>query len=94
MTSAEAFQEILHRYLRLDDRRHLAAAYEALEAMVSRTVDVTRADVDAARSLSGHAEALSSRDCLHLSVMRRISCKKIWTYDRDFDAAPDVVRIC
>lgn len=93
VTSAETFQEILHRYLRLDDRRHLAAAYEALAALVSRTHDVTKADVDAARALSGHLKALSSRDCLHVAIMRRIGCQKVWTYDRGFEAAPDIVRI-
>src|SRR5688500_10831337 len=29
ITSAETFQEILHRYLAIGDRRHLDAAYEA-----------------------------------------------------------------
>lgn len=93
VTSAETFQEILHRYQHLSDRRHLDAAYEALEAMVMRTVEVTKADVDGARSLSGHAVGLPSRDCLHVSIMRRIVCRKIWTYDRGFDAVPGIVRI-
>lgn len=93
VTSAEVFQEILHRYGRLGDRRHLAAAYEALEALVSRTHDVTKADVDAARSLAGHATTISSRDCLHLAIMRRIGCDRIWTHDRGFDDAPSIVRV-
>ncbi|MBI2896713.1 MAG: type II toxin-antitoxin system VapC family toxin [Deltaproteobacteria bacterium] len=93
VTSAETFQEIVHRYVHLADRRHLDAAYEALESLVSRTVDVTKADVDLARSHSGHAATLSSRDCLHLAIMRRVGCRKVWTYDRGFDAAPGIVRV-
>ena len=93
VTSAETYQEILHRYLALRDRTHLNAAYEALEAMVSATVDVTKDDVDRARSLSAEYAGLSSRDCLHVAVMRRVRCTKIWTYDAGFDAVPSIERI-
>jgi predicted nucleic acid-binding protein len=93
VTSAEAFQEIVHRYLALRDHRHLGAAYEALEAMVSRTADVTKADVDEARSLAGKHGTLSSRDCLHVAVMRRLGCDKIWSYDTGYDAVPSLQRI-
>lgn len=93
VTSAEAFQEVVHRYLSLRDRKHLVAAYEALEAMVSVIADVTKADVDAAVSLSGRYIALSSRDCLHVAVMTRLGCKKIWSYDAGFDEVPALQRI-
>ena len=45
VTSAETFQEILHRYRALGDRDHLSAAYDALDAMISMVADVTRDDV-------------------------------------------------
>lgn len=93
VTSAETFQEILHRYLALRDRRHLGAAYEALEAMVSSVADVLKSDVDAARGLSGQHPSLSSRDCLHAAVMRRLGCSKIWSYDEGFDAVAAIQRI-
>jgi len=93
VTSAETFQEILHRYLALRDRAHLDAAYEALEAMVVRAAEVTKKDVDGARVLSGQYRSLSSRDCLHLAVMRRVGCTKIWSFDAGFDAVPAVQRI-
>jgi predicted nucleic acid-binding protein len=93
VTSAETFQEILHRYLALRDRRHLDAAYEALEAMVTRTIEVTKEDVDSARALTAQYEPLSARDCLHVAVMDRLGCKKIWSYDAGFDRVPRVLRI-
>jgi predicted nucleic acid-binding protein len=93
ISSAETFQEILHRYLALRDRRHLAAAYEALEALLVRTVEVTKEDVDAARSISAEHPRLSSRDCLHAAIMDRIACRKIWSYDSGFDALPSLERI-
>ena len=93
VTSAETFQEIIHRYLAVRDRRHLNAAYEALGAMVSGVADVTKEDVDGALAVSGQYPTLSSRDCLHVAVMRRLGCRKIWSYDTGFDEVPGIQRI-
>lgn len=93
VTSAETFQEIVHRYVALRDRTHLEAAFEALEQMVSQTVDVTKADVDATRAVSARHPALSSRDCLHVAVLARLGCTKIWSYDAGFDAVAALQRI-
>ena len=93
VTSAEAFQEILHRYRALDDREHLNAAYDALAAMVSQVADVTKLDVDAARILSAEHPRLSSRDCLHVAVMMRMDCQRVWSYDGGFDAVPSLQRV-
>ncbi|HUG48175.1 MAG TPA: type II toxin-antitoxin system VapC family toxin [Candidatus Limnocylindria bacterium] len=93
VTSAETFQEIIHRYVALRDRLHLGAAYEALETMVVSVADVTKQDADGARALSGEYPQLSSRDCLHVAVMRRLGCTKVWSYDAGFDAVPSLQRI-
>jgi predicted nucleic acid-binding protein len=93
VTSAEAFQEIVRRYLAIRDRVHLQVAYEALEMMVASTAEIRKEDVDQARSLSADYPALSSRDCLHVSVMRRIDCIRIWSYDTSFDLVPSIQRI-
>ena len=93
VTSAETFQEIVHRYLAIRDRVHLNAAYGALEAMVVATADVGKVDVDAARAVSADHPTLSSRDCLHISVMRRLGCTRIWSYDSGFDLVPSILRI-
>ena len=75
------------------DRVHLNAAYDALEAMVVSIADVRKEDVDRARTLSADHPSLSSRDCLHVSVMRRLDCARIWSYDSSFDLVPSVLRI-
>jgi predicted nucleic acid-binding protein len=93
VTSAETFQEILHRYTALRDREHLNAAYEALEAMVSFVSEVSKADVDAARTISGDYPQLSSRDCLHVAIMRRLGTTKIWSYDTGLDVVASLQRI-
>jgi uncharacterized protein len=93
VTSAETFQEVLHRYTALRDAVHLDAAYSALEAMVSRTEDVFKGDVDRAREYAATHAKLSSRDCLHLAIMKRVGCKKIWSYDAGYDCVSAVQRI-
>lgn len=93
VTSAETFQEILHRYVALTDRLHLNAAYDALDAMVSAVAEVTKEDVDAARATSGSYPELSPRGCLHVAVMRRIGCSRIWSYDTGFAAVGAIQRI-
>lgn len=93
VTSAETFQEIIHRYKAIRDPKHLNVAYQALEAMVSRVESVTKADTDMARSFSIEYDKLSSRDCLHVAVMKKIGCHRIWTYDRMFAEVPFVTRI-
>ena len=92
-TSAEAFQEIIHRYLAIKNPKHLNAAYEALEEMVSLTGEITKKDTDMARNLSFQYSELSSRDCLHVAVMKRIQCDKIWTFDEGFDAVSSIQRV-
>ena len=93
VTSAEVFQEIIHRYVAIRDRQQLNAAYEALESLVSLVSDVTKDDVDRSRGLSAQYDGLSSRDCLHVAVMRRLGSTKVWSYDRRFDVVPSIERI-
>ena len=93
VTSAETFQEVIHRYSALKDQVHLNAAYEALEAMASTVSDVTKSDVDGARTLAARYPELSSRDCLHVSVMQRLGCSRIWSFDSGFDSVASLQRI-
>lgn len=93
IASAEVFQEIIHRYRTIRDLRFMSAAYEVLEELVSERCYVTKEDVDRARTLALQYESLSSRDCLHAAVMKRIDCNKIWTYDQGFDQIKSIRRV-
>jgi len=93
ITSAEVFQELIHRYTALRNRPQLNAAYEALETMAGRVIDVTKGDVDAARAFAAEYEGLSSRDCLHVAVMQRAACTTVWSYDEYFDLVPSLQRL-
>lgn len=93
VTSAECFQEILHRYRAIRNVVDLQIAYEALEALVDTVETITKADVDRARNLVIQFKNLSSRDCLHVSVMKRIGCTRIWTFDAGFDGVTGIIRV-
>ena len=85
VTSAEVFQEILHRYRALRDIVNMGRAYDALEELVERVVEVNKSDVNQSRLFLAEYDGLSSRDCIHLAIMKRLKCKRIWTFDRGFE---------
>lgn len=93
VTSAEVFQEILHRYRAIDRADAVQPAFDVLGAIVDDVYDVTRADVEAARDALLGRWNLSSRDALHLAVMRRRDVHRILTFDRAFDTVPGVERL-
>lgn len=93
VTSAEVYQELVHRYVAIDRRQAIADAFELLDALVTTTFDVTRADVDAAHRITLSQGLLSGRDCLHLAVMERHGVERILTMDAGFDAWPGIERL-
>jgi predicted nucleic acid-binding protein len=92
VTDAEAFQEILHRYVAIDRREAIGPASEALLGVVDEVFPVERADVERARELV-MATRLSARDAVHLAIMRRRGVDRIMTFDRAFDGLPGITRI-
>jgi uncharacterized protein len=90
VTSVEAFQEIIHRYLSIKDIQTLNFAYEALEHIVSIVLPISKEDSDLAKTFASFGGKLSSRDCIHLAVMKSHNCKKIWTYDRGFQQVQSI----
>jgi len=93
-TSAEAFQEIIHRYRALDNQASLDFAYEALEELSQQVFEVRKEDVDRARLYATKHPKLSSRDCLHVAIMKRLGCSQVWTYDQGFDQIGWLERVC
>jgi predicted nucleic acid-binding protein len=91
VTDAEAFQEILHRYVAIDRRDAIAAAWKALRALVDEIFPIEIEDVDAARRLVS-SSALTARDALHVAVMQRRGVEEILSFDSDFDGVPGVHR--
>jgi len=93
VTDAEAFQEILHRFLAIGRRDAIQPAYDALAGVVDAILPVTEADVMEAKDTAAGYPALSARDALHIAVMRHHGIDRILTFDRGFDAVPGVKRL-
>ena len=92
VTDAEAFQEILHRYVAIDRRDAIDAARRTLRALVDDVAAIELGDVEAARALVVTTK-LTARDALHVAVMRRLAVEEILTFDRDFDLVPEIGRL-
>lgn len=93
VTSAEVFQELLHRYLTGHQVAKGLGAYDQLRRIVHEAHAVEIDDVDRARELAEKYHGATARDLLHVAVMERRGIKRIATYDEDFDAFEEVERV-
>ena len=93
VTDVEVYQEILHRYAAI--RRHDAidAAFTTLDALTDEVLGFGLAEVRAARRLIGLVPGISSRDALHVAVMRQAGASRILSFDRGFDSCPGIERL-
>ncbi len=95
VTSAEVCQELLHRYLAL--RQWKPLGYESFRSFASlmrgRVEPIYMEDVDAAAAMAEVNTGLSSRDLLHVAVMRRLGCTLIASADKRFDSVADIERL-
>lgn len=93
VTSAEVFQEILHRYVAIQRRDAIQPAFDVLLGVVDEVFPIERQDVERAkRVLDGH-RGLSARDALHVAVMSRQDVSRILSFDAAFDEVPGVTRV-
>lgn len=93
VTDAEVLQEILHRYRAIDRLDAIQPAFDVLLGIVDDVFPVEEQDVRTAKDILLGSRTLSSRDALHLAVMRRQHVKQIMTFDRGFDGLPGIVRL-
>lgn len=93
VTSAEVYQEIVHRYVAVDRRHAIDDAFRMLDELVTTVFPITRDDVEAARRIAHEQRVLSARDCLHLAVMERHGAEVAFTCDAGFDYRPGVTRV-
>jgi uncharacterized protein len=93
VTDAEAFQEILHRFVAIGRRDAVQPAFDALRGVVDDVLPITEADVMAAKDTAAGYPALSARDALHVAVMHHAQLSRILSFDRGFDAVPGIERL-
>ena len=93
VTSAEVFQEILHRYVSIRRRQAIRPAFDALLRVVDEVFPVGLADTERARDLILERENVSARDALHVAVMEREGIDRILSFDTGFDDFPGLQRV-
>jgi uncharacterized protein len=93
VTDAEVLQEILHRYVAIDRRDAIQAAFDALLGFVDEVLSVDRGAVERAKQIVLGYRQLSARDAVHLSVMEQNGIRQILSFDSGFDAFPGITRL-
>lgn len=93
VTSAEVYQEVIHRYVAIDRREAIGDCFALLDSLVQRVFPITREDAEQAREIASAQRRLSGRDCLHLAVMERHGLDHILTLDEGFDYWPGITRL-
>lgn len=94
VTSAETFQEVLHRYRSIGRHGDILTTFEAISAAVRRILPVTFEDVQEARRLGERTPkdaGTSARDLVHAAVARRQGLREIVTVDAGFAHIPGVL---
>ena len=93
VTSAEVYQEILHRYAAINRRGAINDAFTLLDDLVVSVFAISRDEVEAARQVAERHPELSARDCLHLAVMAAHRVSRILSFDHDFSDYSGVTRL-
>ncbi len=93
VTDAEVLQEILHRYVAIDRRDAIQAAFDALLGVVDDVFAIDASAVDRAKTIVLGNRQLSARDALHLAIMERQGVHRIMSFDTGFDDFPGVERL-
>ena len=93
ITDVEVYQEILHRYTAISRHDAIDAAFATLDAIADEVLGFGLAEVREARRLIGLVPGISSRDALHVAVMRQAGASRILSFDRGFDSCPGIERL-
>ncbi len=93
VTDAEVLQEICHRYAAIGRKEAIQPAFDTLLRAVDDVLPIDRVDAEGAKDIVLRYDGLSSRDAIHLAVMRRHGIERIMTFDTGFDAHPDIERV-
>jgi len=95
VTDVEVLQELLHVLRRDRDwKRRAPAFYDFSATMGDSALPVERDDVIRAADLAdGEGRSASTRDLIHVAVMRRHGLSRIASADRGFDVFDGVTRL-
>ncbi len=93
VSSAEVYQEVIHRYVAINRREAIGDCFALLDDLVQQVFPITKLDAERARHISLEQRRLSGRDCLHLAIMERFGVVRILSCDEDFGLWPGISRL-
>jgi predicted nucleic acid-binding protein len=93
VTSAEVFQEILHRFMATRDLKRGFGIFDSFREVPAEVYQVEIEDIVLARTLAKKYPNSRARDLVHVAVMQRHGIKTIASFDSDFDRFREVERI-
>lgn len=93
ITSVEVYQEIIHRYMRVERPDAIDAVFRALDDVADEVLSFGMPEIREARELIRSGIGLSSRDALHVAVMRSAGTNRILSFDAGFDECPGIERL-
>ena len=93
VTDVEVYQEILHRYTAIRRTDAIDAAFASLDALADDVLTFGMAEIREARSIIDAFDGVSSRDALHVAIMRGRRIGQMLSFDRGFDAFSELERL-
>jgi len=93
VTDAEVMNEILHRYVVLERRGYVQAAFDALLGVVDEVLPIDRAVVEGAKQVALQYPGLSVRVAMHVAVMQRHGIEQVLSFDAGFERVPRILRV-
>ena len=93
VTDIEVYQEILHRYTAIRRTDAIDVAFRSLDAIADEILTFGMREIRAAKSIIDAVDGVSARDALHVAIMRSSRIDRILSFDRGFDAFPELDRL-
>ena len=70
----------------------IEAAFRNLDAIADEVLSFGMPEIHVARTIIDAVEGVSARDALHVAIMRSSHVSRILSFDRGFDAFPELER--
>ena len=90
---AEVLQEILHRFSAIGRLQDGLRLFDEFERIVSDVIPVEHRDVAEARAILERRPEISSRDAIHVAIVRRYGIETVYSYDRHLDGIDGITRL-
>ncbi|MEZ5487308.1 MAG: type II toxin-antitoxin system VapC family toxin [Steroidobacteraceae bacterium] len=93
VTDAEVMNEILHRYVALERKGYIQAAFDLLLAVVDEVLPVDRTTVEGAKQVVLQYPGLTVRVAMHVAAMQRHGIEQVFSFDPGFERVPRILRL-